>query len=46
LLEKLLEEISFLGSELSEKKQVIDAEYVSAKLDGLVENRDLRQYIL
>lgn len=46
LLEKLLEEISFLGSELQEKKQVIDAEYVSAKLDNLVENRDLRQYIL
>ena len=46
LLEKLLEEISFHGSELTEKKQVIDSSYVSAKLDGLVENRDLRQYIL
>lgn len=46
LLEKLLEEISFLGSELSVKHQVIDAAYVSDKLDGLVENRDLRQYIL
>lgn len=46
LLEKLLEEISFLGSELTEKRQVIDSDYVSTKLDGLVENRDLRQYIL
>ena len=46
LLEKLLEEISFLGNELEEKKQVINAAYVGAKLDGLVEDRNLRQYIL
>jgi ATP-dependent HslUV protease ATP-binding subunit HslU len=46
LLERLLEEISFEGSELESKKQVIDATYVASKLDGLVENRDLRQYIL
>ena len=46
LLEKLLEEISFLGSELEVKHQVIDAHYVSSRLDGLIENRDLRQYIL
>lgn len=46
LLERLLEEISFEGSELSTKRQVIDAEYVGLKLDGLVEDRDLRQYIL
>jgi len=46
LLEKLLEDISFAGAELREKHQVIDAEYVSARLSGLVENRDLRQYIL
>ncbi|HLA96105.1 MAG TPA: hypothetical protein VK612_10310, partial [Pyrinomonadaceae bacterium] len=46
LLEKLLEEISFMGNELEQKHQVIDAEYVSGKLDSLVENRDLRQYIL
>jgi ATP-dependent HslUV protease ATP-binding subunit HslU len=46
LLEKLLEEISFLGSELTDKNQTIDAAYVAAKLDGLVENHDLRQYIL
>ncbi len=46
LVEKLLEEISFEGSELSEKNQRIDAAYVEEKLSGLVEDRDLRQYIL
>ncbi len=46
LLEKLLEEISFLGSELEEKTQTIDAAYVEAKLSGLIEDQDLRQYIL
>jgi ATP-dependent HslUV protease ATP-binding subunit HslU len=46
LLEKLLEEISFEGSELPEKKQVIDAAYVDAKLSSLIKDQDLRQYIL
>jgi ATP-dependent HslUV protease ATP-binding subunit HslU len=46
LLERLLEEISFEGAELESKKQTIDATYVASKLDVLVENRDLRQYIL
>jgi ATP-dependent HslUV protease ATP-binding subunit HslU len=46
LLEKLLEEISFLGEELEDKNQTIDERYVSNKLDGLVEDQDLRQYIL
>ncbi|HEV7701586.1 MAG TPA: ATP-dependent protease ATPase subunit HslU [Pyrinomonadaceae bacterium] len=46
LVEKLLEDISFAGSELEEKVQTIDAAYVDAKLAGVVEDRDLRQYIL
>ncbi len=46
LLERLLEEISFLGSELEEKHQVIDSGYVDAKLSDLVRDQDLRQYIL
>jgi ATP-dependent HslUV protease ATP-binding subunit HslU len=46
LLEKLLEEISFLGEELENKNQTIDEQYVSNKLDGLVEDQNLRQYIL
>jgi len=46
LVEKLLEEISFLGEELKEKNQQIDASYVDDKLNGLIEDQDLRQYIL
>lgn len=46
LLENLLEEISFLGNELEEKHQKIDERYVSSKLDGLVKDQDLSQYIL
>ena len=46
LVEKLLEEISFLGGELEQKEQVIDAAYVNEKLSGLIEDQNLRQYIL
>ena len=46
LMEKLLEEISFLGSELSDKHQKIDSEYVKNKLGDLVQDQNLRQYIL
>ncbi len=46
LVEKLLEEISFLGSELEQKEQIIDAAYVNEKLAGLIEDQNLRQYIL
>lgn len=46
LVEKLLEEISFLGSELEQKTQTIDAAYVNEKLSGLIEDQNLRQYIL
>ena len=46
LVEKLLEEISFLGSELEEKQQKIDAAYVDERLSALIEDQDLRQYIL
>lgn len=46
LVEKLLEEISFLGSELEDKNQTIDAKYVDEKLGGLIQDQDLRQYIL
>ena len=46
LVEKLLEEISFLGSELEEKTQRIDAAYVTERLSGLVQDQNLRQYIL
>jgi ATP-dependent HslUV protease ATP-binding subunit HslU len=46
LVEKLLEDISFEGGELKEKRQNIDAAYVDEKLNALIEDRDLRQYIL
>lgn len=46
LLEKLLEEISFLGGELEVKHQRIDAVYVDGRLSGLVQDQNLRQYVL
>ncbi len=46
LLEKLLEEISFLGSEIEEKHQRIDEEYVRERLENLVKDQNLRQYVL
>lgn len=46
LLENLLEEISFLGNELEEKHQLIDAAYVDDRLSDLIKDQNLRQYIL
>jgi ATP-dependent HslUV protease ATP-binding subunit HslU len=46
LLEKLLEEISFLGNELENKNQTIDANYVQDKLAGIIKDQNLRDYIL
>jgi ATP-dependent HslUV protease ATP-binding subunit HslU len=46
LLEKLLEEISFLGNELENKNQTIDEAYVKEKLEGIIKDRNLSQYIL
>ncbi len=46
LLEKLLEEISFLGNEIEVKEQTINADYVKEKLGKLVKDQNLRQYIL
>jgi ATP-dependent HslUV protease ATP-binding subunit HslU len=46
LLEKLLEEISFEGSDLAEPEQRIDEDFVSRRLDDLVRNQDLSRFIL
>jgi ATP-dependent HslUV protease ATP-binding subunit HslU len=46
IMEKLLEEISFDAPDSDRKKFVIDAAYVSGKLDTLVQNEDLSRYIL
>ena len=46
LLEKLLEEISFEGSDLEDKEQNLDSDYVKSKLEELVKDQNLRQYVL
>ncbi|MFN7949966.1 MAG: HslU--HslV peptidase ATPase subunit, partial [Blastocatellia bacterium] len=46
ILEKVLDEISFEGSDLKEKHQVIDAAYVNKMLADIVKNEDLSRYIL
>lgn len=46
VLERLLEEISFDAPELSGQSKAVTAEYVNEKLNGLVKDRDLSQYIL
>lgn len=46
ILEKVLDEISFQGSDLAEKNQTIDAKYVDATLTDIVKNEDLSRYIL
>jgi len=45
-METLLEDISFDAPDLTEKKIVIDAKYVTEKLDNIVEDEDLSRYIL
>ncbi|SMB93966.1 ATP-dependent HslUV protease ATP-binding subunit HslU [Desulfonispora thiosulfatigenes DSM 11270] len=46
ILEKILEEISFLAPEMDTKDLIIDKDYVQDKLRNIVENRDLSRYIL
>jgi len=46
LLEKLLEEISFMGSEIENKRQVIDKKYVVEKLTPYLEDAELRESAL
>jgi len=46
VMEKLLDEISFEGPDLVEKKVTIDGEYVSHMLAEIVKNEDLSRYIL
>ncbi len=46
ILEKLLEEISFDAPELSGQTVVLDAAYVSQKLEDLIQDEDLSRYIL
>jgi ATP-dependent HslUV protease ATP-binding subunit HslU len=46
IMEKLLDEVSFDAPELSGKKIVIDAAYVTKKLEEFVQDEDLSRYIL
>ncbi len=46
VMEKLLDEISFEGSDLVEKRVVIDEAYVVRMLADIVKNEDLSRYIL
>ena len=46
ILERLLEEISFSASDMSEKSIVIDTAYVDSHLTEFAEDEDLSRYIL
>ncbi|MCC2686654.1 MAG: ATP-dependent protease [Paenibacillaceae bacterium] len=46
ILEKLLEDLSFEAPDLPLEEMMITPEYVKDKLSGIVQNRDLSQYIL
>ncbi|MDQ0253721.1 ATP-dependent HslUV protease ATP-binding subunit HslU [Evansella vedderi] len=46
ILEKLLEDLSFEASEINLEEIVITPDYVDEKLQDVVKNRDLSQYIL
>lgn len=46
MMEKLLEEISFSASDLTDKKMVIDVEYVNNQLEELAKQTDLSKFIL
>jgi ATP-dependent HslUV protease ATP-binding subunit HslU len=46
IMEKLLEEISFEASDCTDKKKIIDAQYVRDRLADVVKDEDLSRYIL
>jgi len=46
IMDKVLEEVSFLAPEMDGQKVVIDAKYVSDKLADIIKDEDLSRYIL
>jgi ATP-dependent HslUV protease ATP-binding subunit HslU len=46
IMERLLEQVSFEGSEMKEKTIVVDAGYVRERLQNIVKDQDLSRYIL
>jgi ATP-dependent HslUV protease ATP-binding subunit HslU len=46
ILEKVVEDVSFAGPDLADKRVVVDAKYVRAKLGPIVASDDLSKFIL
>jgi ATP-dependent HslUV protease ATP-binding subunit HslU len=46
IMERLLDEVSFAGSELANKRVVIDAAYVGERLDEITRDTEVSRYIL
>jgi ATP-dependent HslUV protease ATP-binding subunit HslU len=46
IMEKVLDEISFLGPDLEPKQQLIDAAYVTRTISDIVKDQDLSRYVL
>jgi ATP-dependent HslUV protease ATP-binding subunit HslU len=46
IMEKILDELSFEAPYLEEKQWRVDAKYVQEKLNDIVQDQDLRKYIL
>ncbi|MFC2171676.1 ATP-dependent protease ATPase subunit HslU [Acidobacteriota bacterium] len=46
IMEKVLEDISFLGGELPDPHAIVDAEYVKKQLEEVIKDYDLSRYIL
>jgi ATP-dependent HslUV protease ATP-binding subunit HslU len=46
ILERVLDELSFSATELSDKRVKVDAEYVRKQLDAILKDEDLSRYIL
>ena len=46
IMEAVLEELSFVASERSDKKVVVDGDYVKKALEPILRDQDLAKYIL
>ena len=46
ILERVLEDVSFEGPDLSSKQVVIDGKYVRGRLDDVLQKEDLSRFIL
>ncbi len=45
-MERLLDEVSFEAPTLKKKQITVNAQYVKAKLEGILKNEDLAKFIL